>query len=157
MASDRQQLDRDGRPRLEHADGGRVDRQVRRPERDTERGIVQGDGGPGASSDAGETPHEGRRGARRTVPDDHVPGAGLEAREDHRMGGPASPGDDHRGAVQRATHRQLHAGPEAGCVAVEAEQLPVVAPDHVVDRADRVRLGLDLVAQPGHQRACTAR
>ena len=67
------------------------------------------------------------------------------------MRGAAGAGHDDPSAGQRAAHGQFDAGAEAGRVGVEAHQLAGRRPGHAVDRADGRRVGLDAVAQAGHE------
>ena len=115
-----------------------------------ERRVVERHGGPPPVADRREPlQHHGRR-AGGPVADGDPGGTGLEAGVHHGVRRAARAGHDDLRAGDRTAHRQLDPDLEAGRVGVEPDETTLGRPGDVVDRPDRLRVGLHLVAQPGH-------
>ena len=80
-----------------------------------------------------------------------------QAGEDDGVGRATGARHDDLGTGERAPHRELHARPEPGRVAVEADQPAVVGADHVVHRADRCAHRPRPRRRARRRAACTAR
>src|SRR5439155_22577277 len=143
------EVDIDGHARVEHPHRRRVDgeagsfcrvREATSPEvDDLERPA------PGATNSRGE-----RLGMLDgAIADGDGPGAGAKAGKHDRMRRAATACDDDVEAFDRAVELGLHGRLEPRGVAVEAHESPVVPPDDVVDRTDRLRVRLDLIDERG--------
>ena len=139
--------DRDRDAGVDHADGRRVHGEVGGPKRVAESRIVQRNARRGTRPDAGEALGEGRRRRGRAISDRHRARPGVEAGMDHRVRRATRAGNHHPRAGQGPAHGELDAGTEPRRIGVDADQPPVGGAHHVVHRADRGGIRLDLVAQ----------
>jgi hypothetical protein len=139
VAGRRQSCNVDRDPRVDHPDGRCVHREIGRLKGLLELGAVE------RSAFDAEPRRKLARRLGRSVADRHPPRAGADAGVDDRVRGSARPRDHDARTRERPAHRQLDAARNPGASLLNPTSRPVVGPDDVVHRADRLRVWLDLV------------